>query len=320
MNRIIQGDALEELKKLPPESVDCCITSPPYYNLRDYGIAEQYGLEETPEEYVQKLVGVFREVRRVLKKDGTLWVNIGDGYAGSGKGRNASGEYNTKNAAKQHTNAGTCIGKLSKTSAPTCKPKDLIGIPWMLAFALRADGWYLRQDIIWEKPNPMPESVKDRCTKSHEYIFLLSKSPSYYFNAEAIAEPAITATRTGKTIQSTRYGGKKYTENPDEFFKTKGGGMYNQRPTRNKRDVWRISTKPFRGAHFATFPIDLIEPCVLAGSREGGVVLDPFAGSGTTGAAALKHGRDYCLIEISPEYTEIIKKRVGAGSDKGETI
>lgn len=257
MNQIIQGDALEELRKLPQESVDCCVTSPPYYNLRDYGIAEQLGLEETPEEYVQKLVAVFREVRRVLKKDGTLWVNIGDGYAGSGKGRNSNGEYNKKNPAKQHTSLGTCIGNLSK-------------------------------------------------------------SPSYYINAEAIAEPANTAARTGKTLQSTRYGGKKYTENPDEFFKTKSGGLYNQRPTRNKRDVWNVSTKPFRGAHFATFPIDLIEPCVLAGSREGGVVLDPFAGSGTTGAAALKHGRDYCLIEISPEYTKIIEKRVGANTDKGE--
>ena len=226
-------------------------------------------------------------------------------------------------------NKGTISGTLMKTEANSCKPKDLIGIPWMLAFALRSDGWYLRQDIIWHKPNPMPESVKDRCTKSHEYIFLLSKSPRYYFDGEAIAEPTANSTvaRLSQNVEkqqgsytpskangamkakAPRYGGKKYTENPDKFYRTKSGRAYDYRPKRNKRDVWTVTTKPYKGAHFATFPPDLIEPCVLAGCPVGGVVLDPFAGSGTTGMVAKQNGRDFVLIELNEEYVKLCENR-----------
>lgn len=319
---ILQGDALSVLKKLDAESVACCVTSPPYYNLRDYGVDGQIGLENSPEEYIQKLVEIFREVKRVLKKDGTLWVNIADSYAGSGKG--ASNYPQNAKRYKQGTNKGSCGSYLKKTISADCKPKNLIGIPWMLAFALRADGWYLRQDIIWAKPNPMPESVKDRCTKSHEYIFLLSKSPRYYFDGEAIAEPvarlsqdvekqkgSYTPSKANGKMKAAapRYGGKKYTENPDVFHRTKSGNMYEFRPKRNKRDVWTVSTKPFKGAHFATFPPDLIEPCVLAGCPVGGVVLDPFAGSGTTGMVAKQNGRDFILIELNNQYVKICEER-----------
>ena len=306
---IIQGDALSVLKTLKDESVNCCVTSPPYYNLRDYGVDGQIGLEETPEEYIQKLVEIFREVRRVLTKDGTLWVTIADSYAGSGKG--ASNYPDNAKKYKQGTNKGSVGSYLSKTVSADCKPKDLIGIPWMLAFALRADGWYLRSDIIWAKNNPMPESVKDRCTKSHEYIFFLTKSPKYYFDDEAIAEPvkdstikrlsqpnlenqngSYTPSKANGAMKAAapRYGGKKYTENPDAFYRTKSGHAYDFRPKRKKRDVWNVSTQPYKGAHFATFPPKLIEPCILAGCPAGGIVLDPFAGSGTTGMVARQHG------------------------------
>lgn len=329
-NKIIFGDALYGLKMLEDESVDTCITSPPYYKLRDYGKDGQIGLETTPEEYIQKLVEVFREVRRVLKHDGTLWVNIADSYAGSGKG--ASHYPSNAEKYKQGTNKGSVGSYISKATAAGCKSKDLIGIPWMLAFALRADGWYLRQDIIWQKPNPMPESVKDRCTKSHEYIFLLSKSPRYYFDGEAIAEPVTDSSmkRYNQKIQEQkgservpgksngnmkavlpRYGGKKYTEHPDKFYRTKSGNAYDLRPKRNKRDVWMVSTKPYKGAHFATFPDTLITPCVLAGSREGGVVLDPFCGSGTTLMVANRYGRKGIGIELNDTYEQLLKDRVG---------
>lgn len=312
---ILQGDALSVLKTLDDESVDCCVTSPPYYNLRDYGVDGQIGLENSPEEYIQKLVEIFREVRRVLKKDGTLWVNIADSYAGSGKGRVKGGIAKIETFSKtQRGNYGTINGILQKTECSSCKAKDLIGIPWMLAFALRADGWYLRQDIIWAKPNPMPESVRDRCTKSHEYIFMLSKSPRYYFDNEAIKEPVASNTvkRMSVGTNAPRYGGKKYTETPDKFHRTKSGNMYDYRPKRNKRDVWTVTTKPFKGAHFATFPPDLIEPCVLAGCPVGGTVLDPFAGSGTTGMVAKQHGRDFVLIELNEEYIKLCEDRTNA--------
>lgn len=332
-NTVIFGDALDGLKHLEDESVDTCITSPPYYGLRDYGVDGQIGLEISPEEYIQRLVLVFREVRRVLKRDGTLWVNLADSYAGSGKGRVKGGAAKKETFGKiQSSNAGTINGTLQKTQCNSCKAKDLIGIPWMLAFALRADGWYLRQDIIWQKPNPMPESVKDRCTKSHEYIFLLSKSPRYYFDSEAIAEPVADSSmaRYAQNIESQkgsdrvpgksngamkavrpRYGGKKYTETPDLFYRTKSGNAYDFRPKRNKRDVWSVSTKPFKGSHFATFPDTLITPCILAGSREGGVVLDPFCGSGTTLMVANRYGRSGIGIELNEEYEQLIKERVG---------
>ena len=396
--KIIEGDCLQTLKMLPDQSIQCCITSPPYYGLRDYGTAkwvggdpncphyrtskftennatghkamgekgeavgdsiyknvcplcgavredEQIGLEESPEEYVDKLVEVFREVRRVLKDDGTLWLNLGDSYS----------SFNN-NGLKQ---------------------KDLIGIPWMVAFALRNDGWCLRQDIIWHKPNPMPESVKDRCTKSHEYIFLLSKSPKYYFDYEAIQEEATgydgrkdtllkgspkyagqpVVPNTGEqsmanggherwkfknlkydgqrpnTMHELRangepdkiytktvptkiaFGGNKYGNNNDSHFQTYSGNNWEQKvvvgedgvevPIRNKRDVWSVATKPYSGAHFATYPLDLIEPCVLAGSNVGDTILDPFNGSGTTGICALIHGRKYIGLELNPKYAKL---------------
>lgn len=318
MTQIIIGDALERLKTLPSDSVDCCVTSPPYYALRDYGVDGQIGLEETPETYIDRLVEVFREVRRVLKNNGTLWVNIADSYAGSGKGA-ASYPENAKKY-KQSTSHGMLgAEKTTKAKTPGIKPKDLIGIPWMLAFALRADGWYLRQDIIWQKPNAMPESVKDRCTKCHEYIFLLSKSRSYYFDGEAISEPCSESSvkRYQQNIEEQagslgpcknngamkaalpRYGGKKYTENPDQFYRTKSGTMYDPQLRRNKRDVWTISTAAFKGAHFATFPRKLIEPCILAGCPIGGTVLDPFIGSGTTAEVAQDLGRNCIGIDLN---------------------
>lgn len=347
--KILYGDCLEILKILPDESVDCCITSPPYYALRDYGTGEwvggdpncphkrmskyspdtitghnqeelvgnvgdaiykkvcplcgavrvdkQIGLEETPEEYIRKLTDVFHEVKRVLKKDGTLWLNIGDSYSG--------------------------------INNDVYKNKDLIGIPWMLAFSLRADGWYLRQDIIWHKPNPMPESVKDRCTKSHEYIFLLSKSPQYYFDAEAISEPITESTvkRLTQDIDNqegsytpskangkmkavhSKFGGNKYGDNDDPKYAIYSGNEYVPSGRRNKRDVWDISVQPTKEAHFATFPEKLVEPCILAGTKVGGVVLDCFFGSGTTGRVAERLGRKWIGIELNEKYIEIAKKR-----------
>lgn len=317
VNNVLHGDCREMLKTLPEKHFDCCVTSPPYYGLRDYGTGKwiggdpncphkrmskfsdktitghaqsdlvgnvgdaiyktvcplcgavrddkQIGLEESPEEYIQQLVDVFREVRRVLKDDGTLWVNIGDSY----------------------------------------NAKDLIGIPWMLAFALRADGWYLRQDIIWAKPNPMPESVKDRCTKSHEYIFLLSKSPKYYFDHIAIQEEAKWKDDKRNGEGRIAYEGKR-TETDDPKCQQ---SFVKIADTRNKRDVWFVSPKPVKDAHFATYPEELIEPCILAGSRPGGVVLDPFFGSGTTGRVATRLGREYIGIELNEDYIKISDKR-----------
>lgn len=329
MNRIIHGDALEKLKELPAECVECCVTSPPYYQLRDYGVEGQIGLEETVEGYINKLVAVFREVRRVLKKDGTLWINIADSYAGSGKG---AANYNA-NALKfkQGTNKGLLGSNLAPTSKCGCKGKDLLGVPWLLALALRDDGWYLRQDIIWQKPNPMPESVKDRCTKAHEYIFLMSKSRKYYFDWEAIQEPCVgnnniapagskgsvrPNSRLRKGNRKTFRGGGAYTNHAafsnstDKQNETHGNSM-NESGMRRKRSVWTVATGGGQGKHYATFSVRLIEPCILAGSREGGVILDPFAGSGTTGVTAAKNGRDYILIELSPKYVEICKERLG---------
>ena len=322
---ILQGDALEVLKTLPSESVNMCVTSPPYYGLRDYGVDGQIGLEETPEDYIQRLVAVFQEVKRVLKDDGTLWVNIADSYCGTGdKGKYKDPKYAEGRNGQSVSLTKTVIG---------CKPKDLIGIPWMLAFAIRADGWYLREDIIWKKDNPMPESVRDRCTKSHEYIFLLSKSPRYYFDQEAISEPTADSTikrmsqdiehqagscrQQGKTngpmkAVPPRYGGKKYTDTPDVFNRTKSGGIYQLRSRRNKRDVWTVNTTPFKGAHFAVFPEQLIAPCILAGSPpDGGVVLDCFSGAGTTGVVCAKLGRQYIGIELNPKYVQLSEERIG---------
>lgn len=339
MNRVFFGDALDGLKLLADESIDTCVTSPPYYKLRDYGVSGQIGLEETPEQYIERLVQVFREVRRVLKNNGTLWVNIGDSYSVSGKG-SANYPDNAKKY-KQGTNRGSVIKPLQVTKVNGLKPKNLIGIPWMLAFALRDDGWYLRQDIIWAKPNPMPESVKDRCTKSHEYIFLFSKSSQYYFDDEAIAEPvkestlkrlaqpnienqkgSYTPSKANGAMKAAapRYGGKKYTENPDVFYRTKSSHIYDYRPKRKKRDVWTVSTQPYKGAHFATFPEALITPCILAGTKEGGTVLDPFCGTGTALMVANKFGRNAIGIELNEEYEQLIKARVGLYDRIGKQV
>jgi DNA modification methylase len=305
LNKIYQGDVLKILKTFPDESVHCCVTSPPYWGLRDYGVEGQLGLESTPEEYVSKMVEVFREVNRVLRKDGTLWLNLGDSYAGSGKGAWSNKEVQ-KEIYVPDKDSPQC--KLKKVPQGL-KPKDLVGIPWMVAFALRADGWYLRQDIIWHKPNCMPESVKDRCTKAHEYIFLLSKSKKYYYDNEAIKE---TAKNANKTIS---LGEKSFSKRQAKGVGVEPSGNgksdnYTVKEYRNKRSVWTVTTKPFKGAHFAVFPEDLIEPCILAGCPEGGIVLDPFMGSGTTAVVALKHNRNYIGIELNPEYIKIAEKRI----------
>jgi len=305
------GDCRETMRRWAEQGIKAqtCVTSPPYYGLRDYGHDGQIGLEETPEQYIKAMVEVFGCVWDVLEDDGTLWLNIGDSYAGSGKGSNPDGTPHPSTLlGKQGTNTGTVTGKNMPQKAHKIglKPKDLIGIPWMLAFALRADGWYLRQDIIWHKPNPMPESVTDRCTKCHEYIFLLSKSQSYYYDADAISEKSIHA---GVTVKSH---GKYEDENGKNIkgHETHVVGERLVKETRNKRSVWTVTTKPYKGAHFATFPPDLIEPCILAGAPAGGVVIDPFMGSGTTAAVAILNGRNYLGCELNPAYKELQDERI----------
>lgn len=294
------GDCLSVLKGMQNQ-VDCCVTSPPYWGLRDYGVEGQLGLEKTPEEYVSKLVEVFREVKRVLKDDGTLWLNLGDSYMCNVKGKGSKSGLNNKN-----DNARDVSRTFTKKQCPGIKHKDLVGIPWRVAFALQADGWYLRQDIIWNKPNPMPESVRDRCTKAHEYIFLLSKKPKYYFDHQAIKEPAKTDSfRLSKRIV------KPHKHEAIGQNIVKGFHKFVQDPAgRNKRSVWTVTTKPFKGAHFATFPPDLIEPCILAGCPKGGTILDPFFGAGTVGLVALKHDRKFIGIEINPAYIQIAQNRI----------
>jgi site-specific DNA-methyltransferase (adenine-specific) len=314
------GDCREILQTLPEQSVHCCVTSPPYFGLRDYGMAEQIGLEPTPEQFVAELVAVFREVRRVLRDDGTLWLNLGDSYASSGvSGKQASTSKLGKGCDGSIRRAGGQPGPNPKMMdqvfgrAPTpegLKTKDLIGIPWRVAFALQSDGWYLRQDIIWHKPNPMPESVTDRCTKAHEYVFLLSKSARYYYNADSIKIQA--------TDPETMAGIQRPSIEP-LYLETgnKGAGRYrcnlhNQAPREmvNRRSVWTIATQPYKGAHFATFPPALVEPCILAGCPVGGTVLDPFSGSATTGQVALANARNYIGCELNPEYHELAQRRL----------
>lgn len=300
-NQIEFGDCREIMRKWKERGVKAqtCVTSPPYFGLRDYGHDGQIGLEETPEEYIKAMVEVFRCVWDVLEDDGTLWLNIGDSYSGSGKGRNADGSH--QEGGKQGTNRGTIEGSLIKSNAPNCKPKDLIGIPWMLAFALRADGWYLRQDIIWHKPNPMPESVQDRCTKAHEYIFLLSKQQKYYYDIESIKDPVKQDWGT-----RDRTDGKYHNEGSGL---TPHSGLEKSYEMANKRSVWSVNTKPYKGAHFAVFPQELIEPCIMAGAPKDGIVLDPFMGSGTTAQVAQNLGRQYLGCELNPEYAPLQAER-----------
>lgn len=278
---ILQGDCLDVLSTLPDQSVHCCVTSPPYWGLRDYGCQGQLGLEETPEEYVSKMVQAFRQVRRVLRDDGTLWLNLGDSY-GSAGGDTYTGFNKRWNGTggPESKQDNALNGVKSRKPKTGNRPKNLIGIPWRVAFALQADGWYLRQDLIWHKPNAMPESVKDRCTKAHEYVFLLSKQEQYHFDAKLIMQDGVECQK------------------------------------RNRRSVWTISSKPFKGAHFATMPPDLVEPCILAGCPEGGVVLDPFAGSGTVPLVAVDLGRNAIGIELNPEYVQMINQRLDQSANQ----
>lgn len=303
---VITGDCRDELREIDAESVHVCVTSPPYFGLRDYGHGDQIGLEPTPDEYVAALVAVFREVRRVLRDDGTLWLNLGDSYAA-----NRGYQVEQTKGGPKHGPAQGVSGRSQKADDYGLKPKDLIGIPWRVAFALQADGWYLRQDIIWHKPNPMPESVRDRCTKAHEYIFLMSKSPRYYFDAGAVAEESVNVEASAARYKSA-FGGKKSRAPVGDAgidTRTRPVGMREFNGKRNRRSVWTVTTKPFKGAHFATFPPDLIEPCILAGCPEGGTVLDPFGGAGTTGLVADRLGRNAVLIELNPEYADMARNR-----------
>jgi len=313
-HKIIQGDCIEGMRTLANESVHCVVTSPPYFGLRDYGVDGQIGLEESPEEYVAKMVDVFREVRRILRNDGTLWLNLGDSYAGN----------NSQASNNGRAGYGSPRERTVNRTGQGLKPKDLIGIPWRVAFALQSDGWWLRQDIIWHKPNPMPESVTDRCTKAHEYIFLMSKSEQYYYDSEAIREESKSGSwNSAKGFSangkrgSTDYEGTGKKQNQ---FSGTNGHPDKEQTGRNKRSVWTINTKPYAEAHFATYPTKLIEPCVLAGSPVGGVVFDPFTGSGTTALVALTNNRSYIGTELNPEYIRIAENRLSAIQPKMELV
>jgi len=389
-NKFYQGDVLKVLKTFPAESVDCVVTSPPYWGLRDYGTAKweggisgcdhkagratrgglsefqssnkgsfgdeairqgeccshcgakrvdnQIGLEKTPEEYVVRMVEVFKEVKRILKKEGTLWLNLGDSYAGRGRGLDADGTWNPGQGSMQETHrynkSQMAKRKVSRKSLSKnlidnraignawvkpplgLKPKDLVGIPWRVAFSLQADGWYLRQDIVWHKPNSMPESVKDRCGKAHEYIFLLAKNQKYYFDYRAIQEPAAYDGRKQERIRgSTKYTDKELVPwNSPHTFAARGHVRWSKNEegerVRNKRSVWTVNNRPFKEAHFATYPEDLIKPMIKAGCPQGGVVLDPFMGSGTTALVARNLSRKFIGIELNPKYIEIAEKRL----------
>lgn len=356
MNKIEFGDCRETMRRWASEGVkvQTCVTSPPYFGLRDYGTAKwqggnpdcvhegakvnpikvggftgerlrkeggsenekylsykklcpdcnavrvdsQIGLEETPEQYIDAMVEVFSCVKNILADDGTLWLNIGDSYAGNNSQASNNGRAGYGNPRERVVNR----------TGEGLKTKDLIGIPWMLAFALRANGWYLRQDIIWHKPNPMPESVTDRCTKAHEYIFLMSKSAKYYYDHEAIKEAS------NSKSEGIRFGGNKYGDDDDPKYATKSGNVSKEYEKANKRSVWTVTTKPYEGAHFAVFPTDLIEPCIMAGAPIGGIVLDPFMGSGTTAQVAQSLGRQYLGCELNPEYAPLQKKRLAQQS------
>ena len=307
------GDCLEILKTLPDDSVHCCVTSPPYYALRDYGMEAQIGRETTPKEYISRLTEVFTEVRRVLRPDGTLWLNISDTYAGKG---NQGDFVDPKNPNGRN---GQAVALNNKVEG--CKPKDMIGIPWMLAFSLRDSGWYLRNDIIWMKENPMPESVKDRCARCYEHIFLFSKSKKYFFDYKAISEPIAPA--TAERLKRGMKGGNKYGKaipgqpQAQNINKPREPGTITDAmisPVRNRRDVWTINTVPFSGGHYAVFPPKLAETCILAGCPEGGIVLDPFMGSGTTGLVAKRLDRHFVGIELNPEFSRMAIERIEGDS------
>jgi DNA modification methylase len=349
---VLQGDCRDLLRELATGSVQTCVTSPPYFGLRDYGVDGQIGLEPTPAAFVAEMVAVFAEVRRVLRDDGTLWLNLGDSYA-SAPGQASRGGAPSKSSTLEgngHRGGGPKLAALPRVGrapksgqeaadharrpyAPELKPKDLIGIPWLVAFALRADGWYLRQDIIWAKPNPMPESVRDRCTKAHEYLFLLSKSERYYFDQDAISEGLAEASIArlaqdvnaqagsdrvpGKTNGTMKVVGGRRRGTPPrhaqyENSDQSGLDVVGRGGKRNKRSVWTVASQPFSEAHFATFPPALIEPCILAGCPAGGTVLDPFGGAGTTGLVADRLGRHCTLIELNPEYATMARRRIEA--------
>jgi DNA modification methylase len=350
--QILHGDVRDKLSELADGSVQCVVTSPPYWGLRNYGCEGQIGLEATPEAFVGALVSVFADIRRVLANDGVCWLNLGDSYSGSGKGGNPDEGKQATNRGSQSigvlygkTGDTACEAALTNvsriwTAAAGIKAKQLIGIPWRVAFALQADGWYLRSDIIWSKPNPMPESVTDRPTKAHEYIFLLSKSARYYYDADAIAERLQTDPRenyparahiigrgglesleqsagpqqrsSGGFPPKPRASGVQHKQNA--VGNNQGGYLGSNDPfeTRNKRSVWTVATQPYPDAHFATFPEALIEPCILAGSRPEDTVLDPFNGSGTTGVVAIRHQRNYIGIELNADYIALARKRIGA--------
>jgi DNA modification methylase len=340
---ILKGDCREVLRGLPDESVHCVVTSPPYFGLRDYGVAGQIGLEPSPTEFVDEMVAVFRDVRRVLRDDGTLWLNLGDSYAASGRGGNPDESPHQKQSSNRGSrqffqseavDAGV-IGRKWVKPPTGYKQKDLIGVPWLVAFALRADGWYLRQDIIWSKPNPMPESVRDRCTKAHEYLFMLSKSRVYQYDAEAIKEPSTWDPANSKMPDGWdtapgghgsfhRNGREKGKRSDKQRGHSRRHAGFNEqwndmereqqcsglRNKRSKRSVWEIAPAPFPDAHFATFPPALVEPCILAGCQKGGTVLDPFGGAGTTGLVADRLGRNAILIELNPEYAAMAERRI----------
>lgn len=307
INSVYQGDCLEVMREWPDCSVDCCVTSPPYWGLRDYGNDGQIGLEPSPDEYIAKMVAVFAEVRRVLKPEGTCWLNLGDSYAGVNNQRSGVGEKRNLSTDKFH--GGTAhLEQRCTTGNHNLKPKDLCMIPARVALALQADGWWLRSDIIWHKPNPMPESVTDRPTSAHEHIFLLTKSAKYWYDAVAIAEPSEHAGET-RTTTAKSFAGQATGAGVKPTGNAKPGSVVHIKDTRNARNVWTIATKPYSGAHFAVFPPELPRKCILAGCPEGGVMLDPFFGSGTTGMVAEQLGRKWIGIELNPEYITLAKNR-----------
>jgi len=301
------GDSRDLLRAMPDQSVQCCVTSPPYFGLRDYGHAGQIGLEPSPAEYVAEMVALFREVRRVLRDDGTLWLNVGDSYAGAGTiGRNDAGRNFTGGGGNKAGSGNPGHQGVSRCTVGDILPKNLLGVPWRVAFALQAGGWYLRQDIIWHKPNPMPESVRDRCTKAHEYVFLMSKSERYYYDADAVSEPA---THAGRVKDYT--GNQKCNHADPKLQRTMPRGRRIEvGDTRNRRSVWTIASEPFSGAHFATMPPALAELCIKAGTKPGDTVLDPFGGAGTTGLVADRLQRDAILLELNPDYAEMARQRI----------